>query len=360
MRIGYMIELNKGEYDQPMPGREDVHETMEAMIRQGEIAERAGFHSVLVPDRHGRTENYFPGPLQLLTILAQETEKVAIGSFTLVSTLYHPMHIAEQCAVIDNLSEGRLFMTMSRGYHEGYWKQFGIPREKLLGRFKEELEVVRLACQGERFDFHGKHFDVEDGLLVPQPYQEGGWPIWGGGNAVPAAIRRSAEYGECFTCDHFPLEKANWEERVGLYRERAEELGKKPYVVIMRDGWVGDSFEEAAATFGHHTANDMRWYWRQGMMPGHHPDFQSEEDLTPEKLRPHMVIGTAEECIERISFYEEEFGIDYLVMGFRRPTGPSLEEVEEQIQRFGEEVVSYFHKRDPAPQHPAIPAGARF
>ena len=71
--------------------------------------------------------------------------------------------------------------------------QFGIPQEKLLGRFNEQIKIWREAFKGERFDFDGKYWQVEQGLLAPQPYQEGGWPIWGGGNASPAAIRRSAD-----------------------------------------------------------------------------------------------------------------------------------------------------------------------
>jgi len=67
MRIGYLIDLHKGGYDQPMPTPEDAHATMEAMIEEGVLAERSGFHSIQVPDRHGRTECYFPGPEQILT-----------------------------------------------------------------------------------------------------------------------------------------------------------------------------------------------------------------------------------------------------------------------------------------------------
>ena len=70
---------------------------------------------------------------------------------------------------------------MSRGYHAGYWGQFGIPQEKLLGRFLEAVKIWQEAFKGERFDFDGKHWQVEQGLLTPGPYQEGGWPIWGGG-----------------------------------------------------------------------------------------------------------------------------------------------------------------------------------
>lgn len=359
MRIGYLIDLNKGGYDQPIPTPEDASRTMEQMIEEGIVAERAGFHSLQIPDRHGRTECYFPGPNQLLTILARETEKVAIGTYTFVSTLSHPLHAAEQFAVIDNLSKGRLYVTMSRGYHPGYWQQFGIAQEKLLGRFKEAIHIMQEAMKGRRFSFEGKHYSVHDGLLTPQPYQDGGWPIWGGGNAALAAITRSAEYGECWTCDPFPLMKDVWDEQAGAYRARAEELGKKPFVVLMRDGWVADSFEDAAAQFGTHFVEEMRFYYRQGIFT-HHPDFQSEEDITSERAAPHLIMGTPQQCIEQLERYHEEFGVDYFTIRFRMPTGPSMEAAREQIQRFGEEVVQPIHAKYPAPDHPAIPAACRW
>ena len=246
MRIGYLLDLHKGGYDQPMPTPQDAHDTMEAMILEGITAERAGFHSIQVPDRHGRTECYFPGPEQILTILARETERVAIGTFTFVATLFHPMKAAEEFAVIDNLSKGRLYTTMSRGYHPGYWQQFGIPQEHLLGRFQEAIQIWRKAFDGERFDFPGKYWQVEQGLLAPQPYQPGGWPIWGGGHASTAAIRRSAEYGECMTVDDFPIDPDMWKERTAAYAEHAAEFGKKPFIVVMRNGWVADTFHISA------------------------------------------------------------------------------------------------------------------
>ena len=354
MRIGYLIDLHKGGYDQPMPTPEDAVTTEELMIEEGILAERAGFHSLQVPDRHGRTECYFPGPAQLLTILARETDRVAIGTYTLVATLYHPLEAAEWFSVIDNLSRGRLYTTLSRGYHAGYWDQFGIPQEKLLGRFKEFIRVWEAAFEGQRFDFDGLHYQVHDGLLTPQPYQPGGWPIWGGGNAVPAAIRRSADYGSCWTCDDFPLQKAVWDEQSGTYRERARELGKKPYVVLMRNGWVADSFEQAAEQFGTHLVDEYRFYLRQGIFT-HHPDFQSEQDITSETIAPHVVMGSPAQCIEQLERYHEEFGVDYFTLRFRVPKGPSLEATREQIQRFGEEVVQPIHRKYPAPDHPAIP-----
>jgi len=359
VRIGYLIDTHVGEYDRPIPSPDEAARAMDALVEEGILAEQAGFHSLQVPDRHGRTECAWPGPLQLLTILARETNRVGLGSFALVNTLYDPMLIAEQCAVIDNLSRGRLYMTWARGYHEGYWDYFGIPRERMLARFLENVKLLEAAYGGERFSFDGEFYTVRDAVLTPQPYQRPHFPFWGGGQ-LPAAIERSATYATCWTCDDFPIERETWERQVGAYRAAAEAQGKEPFVVLMRNGWVADSFEDAVEEFGHHYVDEMRFYCRQGIL-AHHPDFDAPEKITPESTREHVVVGSPAQCIERLEYYEEVLGVDYVTMRFRMPKGPSFERTREQIQRFGAEVVSYFHKKSPEPPvHPAIPAGVRF
>ena len=77
------------------------------------------------------------------------------------------MKAAEQFAVIDNLSKGRLYTTMSRGYHPGYWQQFGIPQEHLLGRFQEAIRIWQEAFKGERFDFDGQALAGRAGAARP-------------------------------------------------------------------------------------------------------------------------------------------------------------------------------------------------
>ncbi len=357
MRIGYLIDTHRR--SEGAIEAASLAGGMEAMVDEGVLAAESGFHSVQVPDRHGNLECHFPGPEQLLTLLARETERVGLGTFTWVGTLTHPMKAAEQFSVVDNLSRGRLFTTVSRGFLPPFWEQFGVPQERMLGRLKETLEVLRLAFAGERFSFAGKHWQVDSGRLAPPPYQPGGWPLWGGGNAVPAAIRRSAEYGESWTSDALPFERATWEASAGLYRERARELGKVPFVVMMRDGWVADDFASAAAKFGEHYARQVRFYQSQGVLK-HHPDFTSAESITAESVGPHLVMGSAAECIERLEYLHEELGVDYVTFCCRLSTGPSLEEVREQIRRFGEEVVGPVHRKYAPPEHPAIPAACRW
>lgn len=357
MRVGYLLDANHRRPDGGSPSPPEIASSMDAMITEALLAEQAGFHSVTVPDRHRATECRFPGPEQLLTLIARETRSVAIGSFTFVGTLVHPMKAAEQFAVIDNLSRGRLFTTVSRGFLAAYWGQFGIPEDKMLGRLQETLAIWRQAFEGRRFDFDGSHWQVRDGMLAPPPYQPGGWPVWGGGNVSPAAARRAADHGESWTGDPFPISDAAWAERVDAYRERARERGKAPFVVLMRDGWVADSFEEAARVFGEHFATVARFYLRKGQL--RHPDFASEADLTPEKLAPHLVMGTPEQCRERLEQLHEERGVDYVMLCCRLTTGPSFEATRDQILRLGEEVVGPIHAQYPAPDHPAVPLACR-
>jgi alkanesulfonate monooxygenase SsuD/methylene tetrahydromethanopterin reductase-like flavin-dependent oxidoreductase (luciferase family) len=358
MRIGYLVDTHGGPYDQPVPGRRNAVDTMERIIEEAVLAERSGFHSIQIPERHGRTETYIPSPLQLMTILARETSRVAIGSYACIATLYHPMQIAEWTAVVDNLSRGRAYQTLARGYHPGYWDFFGVPQEKLLGRLLESIEVINRAFAGERFSFDGAHYQVRNALLSPQPYQEH-VPLWGAGQ-LPAAIRRSGRIGDCWTCDPFPILQETWDVQAGAYRAEAERNGKTPFIVLMRDGWVADSFEDAARDFGTHWVEEMKFYFRAGIF-AHHPQYDEEWKITPEATRADVVVGTPQQCIEQIERFEEELGVQYITMRFRMPTGPSFEKARECIQRFGEEVCSYFHRKpDPAMDHPAIPEACRW
>ena len=236
MRIGYGIDVSVGTRDAPVPAPRDAAAVIDSMLAEAVAAEKAGFHSVRCPDRHGRTDVYLPGPLQLLTIVARETHRIALGAYALPNPLYNPMLLAEQCAVIDTISRGRLFMTWSRGKNS--WEQFGIPTERRLGRFLESLAVLEKSYEGARFSHHGDFYDVSDGLVSPQPYQQPRFPFWGAGMA-PAAIERCARIAEAWGCDDFPIEAANWQETAGAYREAARAQGKQPFVVLMRNGWGG-------------------------------------------------------------------------------------------------------------------------
>ena len=361
MRIGYLIDSNLVHADRRPLTPAEIADGLDAMVEEGVLAERAGFHSVHAPDRHGAPACAFPGPEQLLTLLARETARVMLGTFTFVDTLVHPMKAAEQFAVIDNLSRGRLVTTVSRGFLPQFWGQYGIPEEQLLGRFLEALRVWRAAFEGERFDFDGDHWEVRDGCLAPAPFQEGGWPIWSGGNASPAAIRRSATFGEAWTCDPMPHAREAFLADAGAYRERAEELGKQPFVVLMRDGWVADSFDEAARGVRRALRAD------DPLLPAPRATSRAtrasprRRRSRPRASRPTSSWASRSSASSTSSACTRSFGVDYVVLllpavhrtrRWRRPASRSCASARRSSQPI--------HARYPAPDHPAIPAACRW
>ena len=146
---------------------------------------------------------------------------------------------------------------------------------------------------------------------------------------------------------------------MGEYRSRAEELGKRPFVVLMRDGWVADSVDDAAREFGEHFVRIARFYRKTGNLR-RHPSMAADEDITVASVAPHLVMGDAATCLERLVSLHEDWGVDYVVFCCRLTTGPSMAATREQIVRFGEEVVAPLHARYPAPDHPAIPPACRW
>ena len=338
MKIGYLLDTHAAPYGAPVPTTADVQRSLAAFLGEAELCERHRFDSINVPDRHMRTETHFPNPLQLLTALAVTTEHCLLTTHTLVLTLYHPMHVAEQAAMIDQLSKGRLGMTISIGYHEDYWRMFGLTRQGSRQRFIEAVEIMRRAwASPDPFSYHGEHFQLTDVRLLPPPYQEGGPELWIGGQ-VDASIKRAGELADGWVYDLYPIDSPTWEHRNRLYRDTAAAHGRPAKVVLLREAWVTDTWEEAVKYCEYMVAEHL-YSLDHGMPLGGHPDFQHRSQVTPENWAAHAVVGTAEQCAEKMVAIGRDLGVDELVVRLRRPMGPSFEETHDALDRFGEEVL---------------------
>jgi alkanesulfonate monooxygenase SsuD/methylene tetrahydromethanopterin reductase-like flavin-dependent oxidoreductase (luciferase family) len=338
VRLGYLLDTHAAPYGAPVPSTAEVQRSIEAFMAEAALCELHGFDSINVPDRHMRTETHFPNPLQMLTALAMETERCTLATHALVLTLYHPMHVAEQAAMIDHLSRGRLVMTVAMGYHDDYWRMFGLTRAGRRGRFIEAVEILRRAWAGsEPFSYDGEHFQLTDVRLLPQPYQPGGPELWIGGQ-VDASIVRAGELADGWVYDLYPIDSDTWERRIDLYKQSAHEHGRRTKVVLLREAWVTDTWEEALRYCEYMVAEHL-YSLDHGMPLGGHPDFRERSQVTPENWAAHAVVGTAEQCAEKMVAYGRDMGVDELCVRLRRPMGPSLEETREGLQRFGEEVL---------------------
>lgn len=157
-------------------------------------AERAGFDAFWVSEHHGWADAYLPAPLTLLAAVAAGTQRIALGCGVVLAPLYHPVRLAEDAAVVDHLSRGRLILGMGIGYDVDEYATFGI-EESTRGRdIADKAAFLRRAWSGQRFSWDGPTFRFHDVRVTPTPYGEG-IPVWFGGYA-PAAIRRAGTIGD--------------------------------------------------------------------------------------------------------------------------------------------------------------------
>jgi alkanesulfonate monooxygenase SsuD/methylene tetrahydromethanopterin reductase-like flavin-dependent oxidoreductase (luciferase family) len=336
--FGYMPDTHGGPYQQPEPTPERSADFAEQLLLESEQAERAGFDGVFVPERHARTECMFPSPLTLMAAIATRTKRVKIGSDVMMPPLYDPVHLAEQFAMIDVLSRGRLILGLGVGYHPDYFNHFGVSLKQREGRFEEALEVIGKAWATiGPAAHHGKYFNYPAIHITPKPYQRPRPPLWIGAFG-PKSIARAGRLGDAWSMAPF-LDRIDFlKKQAEIYRESALKAGKTPRIVLLRDGWLASSMEEAEDTFGRLWLEECKFYFRWGMIQPT-PEFRTESDFTVPKLRSMMILGTPDDWLEQLDVYRRELGIDWFVIRCRVPLGPKPQLVLDCIQRIGEEVI---------------------
>lgn len=142
---------------------------------------------------------FFRPILDTVTVLsyaAAVTTKIKLVPSTLILPLRHPTVMAKELISIDLLSKGRLIASVGIG--GDYPREFqacGVPMSERGRRANEGIEIMRKYWSGERFDYNGKIFKLEDVDMLPGPYQKGGPPLWVCGRSDPA-MKRAAKYGD--------------------------------------------------------------------------------------------------------------------------------------------------------------------
>lgn len=166
--------------------------------RHARLAEAAGFDFVAAGEHLYRDER--PGPTQLaLTALAAAagaTERVRLLSSIIITPLHHPVMLAKQAAVVDQISGGRLTLGLGvGGEFPGEFRALGVPLNERGPRTDEAIRIMKALWSGQPTSHAGKAFAFENVALDPGPHQEGGPPIWIGGR-TEAAMKRAARAGD--------------------------------------------------------------------------------------------------------------------------------------------------------------------
>ena len=154
-------------------------------------AEANGFDAFWVSEHHGLPDGYLPSPLLLLGAVATHTRSLTLGTGLAIAPLYHPIRLAEDAAVVDRLSGGRLVLGLGMGYVEHEYQTFGVDRSQRGEHMEDLVGLLRTAWRGEPFDWSGPALKGAGLNVTPTPVR-GSVPVWLGGysaRAVQRAVR---------------------------------------------------------------------------------------------------------------------------------------------------------------------------
>jgi alkanesulfonate monooxygenase SsuD/methylene tetrahydromethanopterin reductase-like flavin-dependent oxidoreductase (luciferase family) len=149
----------------------------DALCAQAERAEQLGFHSFWLPEGHFSGANAIPQPLLWLAAIASRTTRLRLGTTSYLLTIRHPVSVAEEVAVLDRLSNGRVILGVGRGFRKSLFSAFDVDRSTKRDLFEAALAVMRDAWAG-RPVAADSDLPGAPSLLAPLPVQEPHPPIW--------------------------------------------------------------------------------------------------------------------------------------------------------------------------------------
>jgi alkanesulfonate monooxygenase SsuD/methylene tetrahydromethanopterin reductase-like flavin-dependent oxidoreductase (luciferase family) len=269
----------------------------DAAINMAVFAEANDFQSIAVSEHHASSDGYLPSPIVFASAVAARTSTIPIMIAALLAPLYDPIHLAEDMAVLDLISHGRVVYVFGIGYRPSEYESFGLNYKTRGKTIEANVGTLRAAWTGEPFEFAGRTVTVR-----PTPHTPGGPLTFYGGGTV-AAARRAGRLDMPFLPQH------GGPELEIAYQETRAELGLPPGMAMIPGDaplnvFVAQDPDAMWAKIGENLLHDSRMY----------ADWQIEAGMTSvalalattvDELRAGSVyrIVTPDECVELARTY---------------------------------------------------------
>ena len=245
-----------------------------AMLDQVEWADSLGFDAVGIGEHHGSPDGYNPSPLVLAAAMGGRTRNIRFRTCVLLAPLYDPIKLAEDAAVTQLVTGGRLDLGIGGGYRPSEFEMFGRKLEDRWKRLGEAIELLRLAWTGEPFEWQGRRCWV-----TPKP-DPAPTILLGGGSA--AAARRAARIADGW---YPPLDPRLWTP----YREECIKLGQDDPGEYPNQGpiflWISKEPERAWDRLMPHVMHQLRSYSEWTIEAFGRPAGPYAQDMTDETVK---------------------------------------------------------------------------
>jgi alkanesulfonate monooxygenase SsuD/methylene tetrahydromethanopterin reductase-like flavin-dependent oxidoreductase (luciferase family) len=177
------------------PGSEiSMPQVYSETFEQIEHAEQLGLDLCWFTEHHFIDDGYLPNFVPVAAAAASRTSNMRFSTDICLLPFRHPIRLAEDLAILDNISNGRMELGVGMGYATHEFRGFNIPISRRVSLTEEALKVLKLAWGGEAFNFEGKRYRFSNLRVTPDPVQEGGPPLWLAATS-PAGAKRAATFG---------------------------------------------------------------------------------------------------------------------------------------------------------------------
>lgn len=328
MRVGFTMDFRnpRGE-----PWREFWEDRLWLMAE----AEAMGFDYLLIQEHFFTRDGYGPSVPIFLTKLIERTTTARVGSYTYVLPLHNAAQLAQETAILDHLSGGRLDVTVGAGHRPLEYLAYGYSPKTRPSRMEEGLEVLKRAWTERPFSFHGRYYDLDNITVTPEPLQKPHPPLWVAATA-PAAAERAGRHGA-----HLHGASVDPEFHAAYLRGLAE-AGIDPSTRRISNPWsITVTDEHPDAVWARHRDLYMeRWdFYRQIRLEMGDKDL--DYGLTPgdDAYRGNELIGDAETVLGVLRGFRDATPITDIVHAGPAAGIPIRDAAYRDLKAFAEQVL---------------------
>ena len=283
-------------------------------------------------EHHFLEDGYLPSWVPMAGAIAARTKNVRLSSDVCLLPFNHPVRLAEDLAVLDNISNGRIEVGVGMGYAPHEFRGFGLPVSRRVSLTDEGIEVLRQCFTGEKFSVHGKRYDFDDVVIRPRYVQPGGPPLWIAAMSE-AGAQRAARNDSNF------LPQGARSMVLDPWRATLKASSRDPYnyrVGIIRTCLVTDDPERdwpAVRAAERYRGQVYRSFNTDESAAG------GVSGNTREASSPQTwVVGNVEHCVKELTSFVREYGITDLVT-WAVPPGMRPEQMNGSLERLVRDVA---------------------
>jgi alkanesulfonate monooxygenase SsuD/methylene tetrahydromethanopterin reductase-like flavin-dependent oxidoreductase (luciferase family) len=341
----------------------DYRRAYAEMLAQIEAAESLGYDTVWLAEHHGTDYGSMPSPQVIGAAVAQRTKRMRIGIACSILPFAHPVRLAEDYAMLDVLSDGRLDFGVGRGYQPREFKAMGVEHLQPVSRevFREQLEIILGLWTNDTFSYQGEYFQVEEVSCRPKPVQTPHPPVLVAAIS-PQTFELVAQGGYNILVTPTLMTLPELQDHVVETKRTLIERGREPLSLDFPMNWqihVAPTEEQALAE----TEQAFAWYFNEVMkhvpkganVPKTYERYAElakavEEGggLTIEGLQQGGIVLVTDPAtaVREIEKLHDEMGLQHISC-WMRMGGLEHDKVISSLELFAKEVIPHFKDRPP-------------